>query len=71
MKYWISGTGGEKGGCPLPSICLYDTEAARPSLWESTLSGPTWLDLWEDKLLAVGEQEDSGCVYLFRREGDR
>ncbi|MDD6032553.1 MAG: beta-propeller fold lactonase family protein [Oscillospiraceae bacterium] len=70
MKYWISGTGGENGGCPLPSICLYDTEAARPSLWESTLSGPTWLDLWEDKLLAVGEQEDSGCVYLFRREGD-
>ena len=70
MKYWISGTGGENGGAPLPSICLYDTEAFPQNRWESQVPGPTWLDTWEDKLLAVGEMDESGCIYLFRREGD-
>lgn len=68
MKYWISGTGGENGGLALPSIALYD--GAQP-LWQDTVPGPTWLDTFEDKLLAVGEGEENGCVYLFRREGDR
>lgn len=70
MKYWISGTGGESGGCPLPSLCLYDAGSPTPDRWTSTLPGPTWLDLFEDKLLAVGEGEQRGCVYLFQREGD-
>ena len=70
MKYWISGTGGTNGGFPLPSICLYDTDSPKPNLWEDFSPRPTCLDLWGDKLLAVGEYDDSGCVYLFRREGD-
>lgn len=68
MKYWISGTGGESGGLALPSIGLYGDTGP---LWQDTVPGPTWLDIFEDKLLAVGEQEKAGCVYLFRREGDR
>ena len=61
MKYWISGTGGENGGAPLPSICLYDTEAFPQNRWESQVPGPTWLDTWEDKLLAVGEIGRASC----------
>lgn len=71
MKYWISGTGGQNGGYPLPAICLYDTDGPAANGWSTTLTGPTWLAPFEDKLLAVGEQEHGGCVYLFRREGDR
>lgn len=70
MKYWISGTGGQNLGTPLPSICLYDTAAAKPNVWEDYVPGPTWLDLWGDKLIAVGESDSSGCLYLYKREGD-
>ncbi|MBR6790647.1 MAG: beta-propeller fold lactonase family protein [Oscillospiraceae bacterium] len=70
MKYWISGTGGNNLGTPLPSVCLYDTEASAPILWEDFVARPTWLDLSGDKFAAVGELDEAGCVYLYRREGN-
>jgi len=70
MKYWISGTGGQNLGTPLPSVCLYDNGAAKPVLWEDFVARPTWMDTFGDKLVAVGELDNAGCVYLYKREGD-